>query len=426
MGKYIFIMRSNRKTVYVLLRNKIIGIDSILPLCMEINGKFGYKFNFISLEHETYKYIVKDNVVIKDMINSIGKIDFVSLKKYKSRYLSMLFVVFYFIKVIINVAATNGYIMHSAHLHIKPLMWIRWFFKKSNIIFVEKNIYGMSIGVNSKNFKKRSLTRIYESRLTNDEIREFGIDMYSHPPLLYAGILIAYNENWNYFKHPAANQLKKITFKHSYRGKHFVDFVNKHAYTYIKNQIPHENFESGNILVFIATRITRHSDSNVINEFTGALRALSKYLHIFPLFIKLHTFSDTEFIDELIKASLGDENRTRYTITTLHPMVLSSRAIISVFAHEGTVMSQFSEVDVPIIDLQIHENVLESFHLKSCIEISESELASRYKRRKLASDYTFNKTQDFDKFMEQTIAALSSLNIVRTITASSQKDVLDL
>ena len=78
-------MRSNRKTVYVLLRNKIIGIDSILPLCMEINGKFGYKFNFISFEHETYKYIVKDNVVIKDMINSIGKIDFVSLKKYKSQ-----------------------------------------------------------------------------------------------------------------------------------------------------------------------------------------------------------------------------------------------------------------------------------------------------------------------------------------------------
>ena len=426
MGKYIFIMRSNRKTVYVLLRNKIIGIDSILPLCMEINGKFGYKFNFISFEHETYKYIVKDNVVIKDMINSIGKIDFVSLKKYKSRYLSMLFVVFYFIKVIINVAATNGYIMHSAHLHIKPLMWIRWFFKKSNIIFVEKKIYGVSIGVNSKNFKKRSLTRIYESRLTNDEIREFGIDMYSHPPLLYAGILIAYNENWNYFKHPAANQLKKITFKHSYRGKHFVDFVNKHAYTYIKNQIPHENFESGNILVFIATRIIRHSDSNVINEFTGALRALSKYLHIFPLFIKLHTFSDTEFIDELIKASLGDENSTRYTITTLHPMVLASKAVISVFANDGTVMGQFSELNVPVIDLQIYENILAPSHLKSCIELSESELTRRYKRRKISSDYTFDEMEEFDKFMEQIIDTSSGLNITRTITASSQKNMLDL
>jgi hypothetical protein len=420
-----FFMKYNRKIVYVFLRNKIIGIDSILPLCMEISGKFGYKFIFISFEHETYKYIAKDNVVIKDMIDSIGRIDFVSLRKYKSRYLSILSVALYFIKAIINIAVTNGYVIHSAHLNIKPLMWIRWFFKKSNIIFVERKIFGGG-GVNSKNFKKKSLTRIYESRLTNDEIREFGIDMYSHPPFLYAGILIAYNENWNYFKHPAANQLKKIIFKHNYRGKHFVDFVNKHAYTYIKNQIPHENFESGNILVFIATRITRHSDSNAIKEFSGALKALSKYLHIFPLFIKLHTFSDTDFIDELIKISLGSENSARCTITNLHPMILSSRAIISVFANEGTVMSQLSAVDVPIIDLQIHENVLESFHLKSCIEISESELASRYERRKLASDYTFNKTQDFDKFMEQTIAALPSLNIVRTITASSQKDVLDL
>jgi hypothetical protein len=244
--------------------------------------------------------------------------------------------------------------------------------------------------------------------------------------LLYAGTLIGYNENWNYFKHPAAAKLKKIVFKGGYKGKYLVDFINKHACTYIEGQIPHEEFESDSILVFIATRITRYSDSTAINEFVGALKALSKYLHIFPLFIKLHTFSDTEFIDELIKTSLGNDNSTRYTITNLHPMVLASKAVISVFANDGTVMRQFSELNVPVIDLQIYENILTNSHLKSCIELSESDLSSRYERRKFFSDYTFDETKAFDKFMEQIIGTSSGLNITRTITASSQKNMLDL
>ena len=228
------------------------------------------------------------------------------------------------------------------------------------------------------------------------------------------------------FKHPDADKSKKIIFNSGYSGEYLVDFINNNADNYINNQIPCESFESTSILVFIATRITRHSDSKLVNEFVGALKSLSKYLHIFPLFIKLHTFSDTEFIDELIKISLGGDNSNRYVITTLHPMVLARKAIISVFANDGTIMGQFSELNVPVINLQIYENILTYAHLKACIDISDVELKHRYERRKLYSDYTFDNVKEFDSYMKQFIDDQSSMNITRCIHASSQKNVLDL
>ena len=87
-------MKNTKKIVYVILPNKIIGIDSILPLCMEMHGRCGYRFNFIFLEFETYEFIMKNNTVLADAINYIGKVDFISSSRFKSRYISKLFFIF--------------------------------------------------------------------------------------------------------------------------------------------------------------------------------------------------------------------------------------------------------------------------------------------------------------------------------------------
>ena len=85
-------MKASKKIVYVFLRNKIVGIDSILSTCMEIYGRCGYTFNFISFDYMTYKYIVEDNTVIRDAINHIGKIELVSSDRYSSSNISRLFI----------------------------------------------------------------------------------------------------------------------------------------------------------------------------------------------------------------------------------------------------------------------------------------------------------------------------------------------
>ena len=64
----------NNKYITVFLKNKLISFDSIMPLALEINRCCGYKFNFIIWEYDTYKSVIEDNIVLRDMALSIGNI----------------------------------------------------------------------------------------------------------------------------------------------------------------------------------------------------------------------------------------------------------------------------------------------------------------------------------------------------------------
>jgi len=131
-------------------------------------------------------------------------------------------------------------------------------------------------------------------------------------------------------------------------------------------------------------------------------------MHNFPLFIKLHTFSDIDFINELLDIALGSENSTRYVITTLHPAVLSTRAMVSVFANAGSIMQEFLELGTPVIDLQIYEYTLPDSYFRLSEIKPKDKLKARYKNRKKFSDYTFSNTEDFNKFMCGVISADAS------------------
>jgi len=413
-------MKNTKKIVYVILPNKIIGIDSILPLCMEMHGRCGYRFNFIFLEFETYEFIMKNNTVLADAINYIGKVDFISSSRFKSRYISKLFFIFYFLKVIFNVSIKNNYVMHIRHFHSKPFVWIRWLFKKSNVIFTEKRSFGLRVEKDFSDVRNHSPELVYSARLTDSEISKYNIDMYSHQPLLYAGRLIGYDDEWNYFKHPKASKLKKIVLKDIRKNKYWIDFMNEYIVNYFNKEKHSKYLEGNNIITFIATRIKRTSDPYIINEFVGALKALSKYMHTFPLYIKLHIFSNIEFINELIDISLGVNNRNVYTITTLHPMVLATKSLVSVFANEGTVMGEFSALGVPVVNLQIYEDVLPPSYFDSARKLDISELTRRNKARKDGSDCTFTSAKDFDGFMERLVNSSFSLSSTRVISSSSK------
>ena len=64
-----------QRKIIVILKNKIISFDSILPIAMEINSQCNINFEFVIWENETYNSIVDDNIVIKEMAESIGSIN---------------------------------------------------------------------------------------------------------------------------------------------------------------------------------------------------------------------------------------------------------------------------------------------------------------------------------------------------------------
>ena len=63
-----------KKWIVVFLKNKLISLDSILPLALEINRCCGYRFYFIIWQYESYKSVVEDNIILRDMALSVGQI----------------------------------------------------------------------------------------------------------------------------------------------------------------------------------------------------------------------------------------------------------------------------------------------------------------------------------------------------------------
>jgi hypothetical protein len=99
--------------------------------------------------------------------------------------------------------------------------------------------------------------------------------------------------------------------------------------------------------------------------------------------------------------AIEEKNSTRYVITKLHPAVLSNRSVISVFANQGTLMKEFSGLGVPVVDLQIYENILSNSYFDLSTDLSKNDLKKRYKSRKELADYTFSDAESFDNFMKK-------------------------
>ena len=131
-----------RKHIYVLLRNKIIGVDSVITMCMQIHKDCDCEFTFMLFEHEAFKVIKKDNIVLSDAINKIGSLVSLSSKRHRCKVFSKIHAVFFIIKMIVKINYKNSLIMHSGGLHVKPLNFITKFIPLKRIIFHERSSYG--------------------------------------------------------------------------------------------------------------------------------------------------------------------------------------------------------------------------------------------------------------------------------------------
>ena len=65
---------SKKKFIVIFLKNKLISLDSVIPLVLEINRCCNYNFYFVIWEYETYQSVINDNIVLRDMALSVGKI----------------------------------------------------------------------------------------------------------------------------------------------------------------------------------------------------------------------------------------------------------------------------------------------------------------------------------------------------------------
>jgi hypothetical protein len=342
-----------QKHIYVLLRNKIIGIDSIIPLCMQLHKECNFRFTFLLFHDESYAVIKNDNIVLFDAMNIIGEFVSLSSHRYKYKIISKVVALFEIVKIIFNTSFNNSYVMHSGALHVKPLNFIVKFLPIKRIIFHEKSPYGLE----HTYFKRKSLYNnaperpesLYQSRQTQDIFDKHNI---GGQPVLYAGILIGYDKLWNYFKHAKAISAKQIVFNDSRNASAWVDFVTNSSPDYIDKELEDNNLSANinkHIIVVFVGRLQLDQSGKFVESFIQMINQISTIVgDKLPIFIKPHIFSDLVFIEKCISEGIGS-NKMNYIFTRLHPSVLASRAVIAFFANHSTVINEISNLKVPVI-----------------------------------------------------------------------------
>ena len=228
--------------------------------------------------------------------------------------------------------------MHFGALHEKPLNRISSFYKLKRTILCE----GVSYGPHS--VKKN----IFNNRETQSV---FNKSKMCKKTALKAGILIGYDKLWNYFKHREAVKSHKIVFNDSRNASAWVDFIESKASNYIDRELDENNIDQKDrhiIIVFIG-RLQLDKTGQFIESFIQMISEIAKNVgDEYPVFIKPHIFADLEFIMNCISKGVGG-GKINYIFTKLHPSVLASRAAISFFIDNSTVINEISNLNVPII-----------------------------------------------------------------------------
>jgi len=228
--------------------------------------------------------------------------------------------------------------MHFGALHEKPLNRISSFYKLKRTILCE----GVSYGPHS--VKKN----IFNNRETQSV---FNKSKMCKKTALKAGILIGYDKLWNYFKHREAVKSHKIVFNDSRNASAWVDFIESKASNYIDRELDENNIDQKDrhiIIVFIG-RLQLDKTGQFIESFIQMISEIAKNVgDEYPVFIKPHVLSDLDFLQKCVLDGIG-EYKMKYILTKLHPSVLASRAAMSFFVGNSTVIREISNLKVPII-----------------------------------------------------------------------------
>jgi hypothetical protein len=335
---------------HVFLKNKLISLDSIIPFCMQLHEKCGVEFNFIIFDKVSYETIINNNIVFGDLIARLGKITNLGSNGYKHKYIRKLYSILFLLRVWIRSIFMGDILLHFGLLDEKIFKGFARFIKRKKIILVESN----SNGRYEQEFKNAILRSdnidYYQFRLKNSNIK---LTERQKSKYMRAGRLLGFDKEWNYFKHPNAHQSKKIIYSHPKKSSAWVDFLVNNSENYIAKEI-NEVKVKNKIVVFILGHIGHQNDErkelHFKKNFIDTLVAITTIIPENKIFIKPHTYADIELIERYISdANKVSEGNINYVITKLHPMVLASSAIFSVFNNNSTVIKEYFDVKLPVI-----------------------------------------------------------------------------
>ena len=282
----------NSHKVIVFVKNKLITLDTVLPILLELKIKYNVSSDIIVFEKLAHDAI-NSNIVIKDVISYIGRERYIT-KGEEVKILRRVYVLFSLFKLLFSLVS-GAKVIHFGHLNRWPLKFIALLFYK-NIFQLQGNAYDF----------KYSAAKIKYKKLTLD------------PPV--GGNIVLFSKNIESTIFSKIGNSKKIyKFGETRTRKMWVEYVHSKSSYYF--DLCHKDInDSKGVIVFILGTILGYKSQ--LPLFQSTIKILTKESGGIPILIKPHAYTEMEVVNSEID---GHEN---IHLTNLHPSILATRAIL--------------------------------------------------------------------------------------------------
>jgi hypothetical protein len=335
-----------KKHAVVFLKNRIISFDSILPLAIELNRCNGFRFEFLIWQDETYRTIINDNIVIRDMALDIGSIKNIDKRKY-GRILNKVNKLLSVGMIIVKHWLRNDYIFHFGALREYPLRVLPYFIRQKYIVLCESSILGRYITDNKYTVVDKTYTysdeQFHYFRSTNDIFLQY---VKSTDVPIIEGVLVAFGKDWNWFKHLDSNKCKKLVFDQGKKSKSYSMFLENNIDRYLREE-GLDKLDHSRSISFILGHIGAGGErNNYKNELLYEVFLALLDINV-NIILKPHMYCDMDIVNSIIDSVPGI--RKKIHITKLHPQILSKISVIGLFSNTSTVRCEFKECKLPVV-----------------------------------------------------------------------------
>jgi len=274
--------------IIVFVKNKLISLDTVLPILLEIKIKHNVRSEII-VSDKLANDAIQKNIVLKDVINYIGCMRFIT-KGSEVRVLRYINAFVPLFNITIGILKGDK-VIHFGHLDTGFLRFFSLLFGKS-IYRMQSSAFNFSY---HKTLQKRR-NNLY--------------------PIIYSKNIIICSENIEDTRFKYANYKKIYKIGETRTRESWVEYIDSKSDYYFNKY--HGNIDISNgFIVFILGGINRDFTYNLFLSTIEVLNLVNKSI---PVLIKPHAYTNINNLKNAIKSL------DFFHITYLHPSLLASKA----------------------------------------------------------------------------------------------------
>lgn len=293
------------KEIIIFLNDKILSLDSILPLLQQLKNK-SIKLSFIVFNNKT-KIMINENLLLKEILLNLGHLDIFGIFHYsKIRSIRILGIVISCINMIIRSKLNKINYIHFKALEKFPFNLLYKFNNKNTYLF-EANCWGYS--------------NILETAYSIFDNRDTRIIHLS--PMHAYNSLVSFTNSWPQVNFAKEKNKEVFTINSPRASKNWLEFCKGKSILYKKQEPWFEQNKSKKFVLYLLGSMERYA---TLKKGVDGYLMLEKTLSIFKrlentmIIIKPHINANLTVLNQLIKKNKINNIKILY----MHTSVLSN------------------------------------------------------------------------------------------------------